>query len=78
MKKEITCNKCDTVIANDDGVNLISMKNRMRINYKTGQTTILCHNCNFLNYFNGNKFDEESEKRNARYLLEKGGKRPTH
>lgn len=78
MKTEICCRKCDTVIANDDGVALIPVKSRMRYNYRENLTTILCHSCNFLNYFNGNQYDEDSEKRNARYLLEKAGKRPTH
>lgn len=71
MKKEVCCPKCDTVIANDDGACLIPVKSRMRFNYVESLTTILCHTCNFLSYFKGNEFQEDSEKRNARYLLEK-------
>lgn len=74
MKKEICCNKCDTVIANDDGVSLIPVKTRMRFNYKEMLTTILCQYCNFLNYFKGNEFQEDSEKRNSRFILEKNRK----
>ena len=71
MRIEICCNKCNTVIANDDGISLIPVKSRMRYNYKEGLTTILCHTCNFLSYYKGKEFQEDSEKRNARYLLEK-------
>lgn len=71
MKKEICCKKCPTVIANDDGECLIPIKSRMRFNYREQLSTILCHTCNFLNYFRGKEFDEESERRNARYILNK-------
>lgn len=70
-KKEITCKKCPTVIANDDGVCLIPVKTRMRYNYKEKLSTILCQSCNFLNYFDGNEIIEDSEKRNSRFILEK-------
>lgn len=71
MKKEICCNKCTSVIANDDGECLIPIKTRMRFNYKENLSTILCHTCNFLNYFDGVLFQEDSEKRNARFILDK-------
>lgn len=74
MKKEIFCKKCDTVIAQDDGVSLIPVKSRMRYNYKEKLTTILCHSCNFLSYFDGKEYQEDSDKRNARYLLENKNK----
>lgn len=70
-KKEICCKKCPTVIANDDGKAIIPVKNRMRYNYKEKLSTILCQSCNFLNYFDGNEIVEDSEKRNARFILEK-------
>lgn len=71
MRKEITCKKCDTVIANDNGEFLIPVKTRMRYNYKEKLSTILCHTCNFMSYFDGNEFKEDSEKRNARFILNK-------
>lgn len=70
MKKEICCKKCDTVIANDDGTCLVPVKSRMRYNYKEKLSTVLCHTCNFLNYFDGNTVVEDSEKRNARHILD--------
>lgn len=70
-KKEICCKKCPTVIANDDGKAIIPVKNRMRYNYQEKLSTILCQSCNFLNYFDGNEIIEDSEKRNARFILEK-------
>lgn len=71
MKIEVCCKQCDSVIANDDGVSLIPVKNRMRYNYEAKLTTILCHTCNFLSYFDGKEYQEDSEKRNAKYILEK-------
>ncbi len=71
MKIEVCCKKCETIIANDDGVSLIPVKSRMRFNYKEKLTTILCHSCNFLSYFDGKEYQEDSEKRNARFILEK-------
>lgn len=70
MKKEISCKKCDTVIANDNGECIIPIKTRMRFNYKEMLSTILCQSCNFLNYFRENEILEDSEKRNAQYILE--------
>lgn len=71
MKKEICCKRCDAVIANDDGVCLVPVKSRMRFNYKEMKTTILCHCCNFLSYFKGSEYLDDSEQRNSRFILNK-------
>lgn len=75
MKKEVCCNRCDTVIANDDGVFLIPVKTRTRVNYKLGTTNIQCHTCYYVNIFKGNALVEDCDKINDRFILDRESKK---
>ncbi|GAB0156215.1 hypothetical protein CHRYSEOSP005_14790 [Chryseobacterium sp. Alg-005] len=70
MKTEVMCNRCNTVIANDDGVFLIPVKTRTRFNYETGTANIQCHVCYYVNIFKGNELVPDCDKINNRYQLE--------
>lgn len=79
MRKDICCPRCSEVIANDDGEQIIPVKKtqgRTRYHYKESLLTVLCHECNFLSYFKGNQPIEDSEKRNAKFALDKQNKKP--
>lgn len=81
ITKDVCCQRCDTKIGNDDGVNLSPVKIRMRYNYVQSTLNVQCHQCYFVNIF---KFNSESskfevvsdcEKINNKYQLENQNKK---